>query len=201
MSLTQSEHLFAGIHEAGVNDLFRAFFTARPRYLLYGTAAFVPATTINATNVPTISFFGQTIHYQITVGLPIVDIVPGGTSALTPGPGEFIIKTRVTGTFLFGNITLPPVTLEVLGLCEPKVVSSTPGTGTIGINLKRVEIVDITPDPLETLIEQFALLILQGVLQNLQIPFNTFTAGAFGLILLDGPRAETDQFKVRGNAL
>ena len=33
MSLTEAETVFAGVHEAGVNDLFEAFFTARPRFL------------------------------------------------------------------------------------------------------------------------------------------------------------------------
>ena len=32
MSLTQAENVFAGIHEDGINDFLRAFFTARPRY-------------------------------------------------------------------------------------------------------------------------------------------------------------------------
>jgi hypothetical protein len=91
--------------------------------------------------------------------------------------------------------------LQVLALCEPFVAVSTPGTGQIGITLKRVEIVDITPDPVESLIEALALGILQTILATARFPFNTITVGAFGLILLAGPTAETDQIKVRGNAL
>lgn len=32
VSLTEAEHLFAGLHETGANDLLHAFFTARPHH-------------------------------------------------------------------------------------------------------------------------------------------------------------------------
>ena len=204
MSLTQAQHIFGGVDEAGINDLLRAFFTARPRYLTYGTPQLVPATTVQATSVAAVSFFGLNIEFMITCDpIPTVDITPGGagSTALTPGVNEFTVRTTLNFTVAINNLPRIVGSLAVLGLCEPFVAVSSPGTGQIGITLKRVEIVDITPDPVESLIEALALGILQTVLGTVRLPFNTLTMGAFGLILLAGPTAETNQIKVRGNAL
>ena len=218
MSFTQAEHLFAGVHELGINDLLLAFFRARPHHLNYGTPIFVPATTVAATSIPSLTFPGIPggVQFFISFSIPTVDINPdnsGGTAAIIPGPGEFTISTRVTIFFQCGTQRNPhdpggsgtphllQTTLQVVGLCEPFVISSAPGTGVIGIRLKRVEIVDITPDTLESIVECLILMMLQAVLGNVRLPFHTLTAGAFGLILLVGPNAETDQIKVRGNAL
>lgn len=203
MSLTQAEHIFGGVHETGINDLLQAFFTARPRHLNYGTPMFVAATTAAATSVPAINFFGLNIQFLISSPIPTVDITPGGagSAALPPGVNEFTVRTTLNFTVVVNNLPRIVGALQVLALCEPFVAVSTPGTGQIGITLKRVEIVDITPDPVESLIEALALGILQTILATARFPFNTITVGAFGLILLAGPTAETDQIKVRGNAL
>lgn len=204
MSLTQAQHIFGGVNEAGINDLLQAFFTARPRFLNYGTPQFVPATTVQATSVPAVSFFGLNIQFMIGCDpIPTVDITPGGagSTALPPGVNEFTIRTNLNFLVIINNGPRIAGSLQVLGLCSPFVAVSTPGTGQIGITLKKVEIVDITPDPIESIIEGLVLGILQTVLSTVRFPFNTLTAGAFGLILLAGPTAETDQIKVRGNAL
>lgn len=204
MSFTQAEHIFGGVHETGINDLLLAFFRARPRYLRYGTPLFVPATTVMATSVPAISFFGLNIQFQIACDpIPTVDITPGGSgsAALPPGTNEFTVRTTLNFTVVINNGAPITGSLLVLGLCEPFVAISTPGTGQIGITLKRVEIVDITPAWVESVVEGLVLGILQTVLATVRLPFNTLTVGAFGLILLVGPTAETDQIKVRGNAL
>ena len=55
MSLTQAEHLFAGINESGVNDFLTAFFRARPHYLNYRTTPAVgptPAAASAWTTIP-----------------------------------------------------------------------------------------------------------------------------------------------------
>lgn len=204
MSLTQAEHVFGGVHETGINDLLQAFFTARPRHLRYGTPLFVPVTTVGATSVPAISFFGLNIQFLIACSpIPTVDITPGGagSTALMPGVNEFTVRANLNFTVVINNSAPITGSLLVLGLCGPFVAVSTPGTGEIGITLKKIEIVDITPDPVESLIEGLALGILQTILATVRLPFNTITAGAFGLILLAGPTAETNQIKVRGNAL
>jgi hypothetical protein len=58
MSLTDVEHVFAGVHEDGVNDCLIAFFTALPRYFNYGASSFMPAITVGAANVVTINLPG-----------------------------------------------------------------------------------------------------------------------------------------------
>ena len=218
MSFTQVEHLFAGVDELGINDLLQAFFTARPRHLIYGTPALVPVTTVAATSIPALAFPGIPggIQFAFVFSIPTVDINPdssGGTAVLIPGAGEFTVTTTVRIFFQCGSRKSPkdqidrgrPTFLEtelrVVGLCQPVVISSLPGTGEIGIQVKRVEIVDIRPDSLESIVECLMLMILQSVLANVRLPFNALTAGAFGLILLAGPVAEADQIKVRGNAL
>lgn len=204
MSLTQAQHIFGGFHETGINDLLRAFFTARPRYLRYGTPSFVPTTTVAATSVAAISFFGLNIQFLISCEpIPTVDITPGGAGSapLMPGANEFTIRTNLNFTVTINNGPRITGSLVVLALCRPFVAVSTPGTGQIGITVSRVEIVDITPDWVESVVEGLVLGIIQTVVATVRFPFNTITAGAFGLILLAGPTAETDQIKVRGNAL
>lgn len=216
MSLTQAQTVFGSVHELGINDLFKEFFTARPRYLNYGTPAFVPVTTVNATAISAVSFPGVPggIQFSIQFSIPTTDIHPPTIAApLVPGPGQFTVQTTVTFRMMCGSqrqdpagtapgpISILKASLGVIALCHPIVISSAPGSGQIGIALDQVEIVDITPDDLETLVECLLKMILQAVLLNFRLPFNTITAGAFGLILLAGPLAEQDQIKVRGNAL
>jgi hypothetical protein len=180
----------------------------------------VPTTTVAATSIPALAFPGIPggIQFAFAFTIPTVDINPdssGGTAVLIPGPGEFTVTTTVRILFQCGSQsqrspndhfdrvrpTFLETELRVLGLCQPIVISSSPGTGEIGIQVKKVEIVDIRPDELESIVECLILMILQSVLANVRLPFNALTAGAFGLILLAGPVAEADQIKVRGNAL
>ena len=58
MSLTQTEAVFASIHETALNDLLTAFFTDRPRYRVYGSPSFVPFTTAAETTMAAIAFPG-----------------------------------------------------------------------------------------------------------------------------------------------
>jgi len=217
MSLTQAETVFGSVHELGIDDLFKEFFAARPRYLNYGTPVFVPLTTVNATAIPAVNFPGVPggIQFSLQFSIPTTDIHPPTVAApLTPGPGQFTVQTTVTMRMMCGSqrqdhpagtapgpISILKANLSVIALCHPIVISSAPGSGQIGIGLDQVEVVDIKPDDLETLVECLLKMILQAVLSNFRLPFNTITAGAFGLILLVGPLAEQDQIKVRGNAL
>jgi len=207
MSLTQAETVFGSVHELGINDLFKEFFTARPRYLNYGAPLFVPVTTVNATAIPAVNFPGVPggIQFSLQFSIPTTDIHPPIVAApLTPGPGQFTVQTTVTMRMMCGSqrqdhpagtapgpISILKANLGVIALCHPLVISSAPGSGQIGIGL----------DDLETLVECLLKMIFQAVLSNFRLPFNTITAGAFGLILLAGPLAEQDQIKVRGNAL
>lgn len=224
MSFTQAEHLYAGINEHGINDLLNAFFNARGGYLHYFTPPFVPSNSA-ATAMPPITFpfsmlglsYNITVNYIVDFTNPSVDVQPDNSgSPFSPPPqsGEFTVRTTMTGTieltaklqsFPYTAITSGPINLsssplEVWGLCAPVVISSQPGTGVIGINVKKVIVIPPT-SILGVNIDTIMLNVLQSILKDVKIPFHTFTAGAFGLILLAGPVAETDHFKVRGNAL
>lgn len=209
MSLTQAENAFGSVHEDGLNDIFRAFFTARPRYINYGTPFFVPVTTVAATQIPFIAFpfVPSGLQLAISFGIPVVDIVPGGAGSapLPPGANQFTLRTDVALRILCGgrdangeNQTgkILESKLSVFVRCHPVL-----GGGAISIAVDQVEIVDILPDSLETVLECLLLTILRGVFANLNLPLTTLTAGAFGLTLAVGPLAETDQIKIRGNVI
>lgn len=94
MSLTETEAVFASIHEDALNDLLTAFCTDRPRYLVYGSPSFVPATTVAETSVPAIAFPGVPggIQWRIRLTIPRVDLFTQTSSLppeLTLAPGEF----------------------------------------------------------------------------------------------------------------
>jgi hypothetical protein len=94
MSLTEAEAVFASIHETALNDLLTAFFTDRPRYLVYGSPSFVPVTTVAETTMPAIAFPGVPggIQWRIRLGIPSIDLFKQ-TMQLPPelslDPGEF----------------------------------------------------------------------------------------------------------------
>jgi hypothetical protein len=214
MSLTQAETIFTSVHENGLNDFVTAFFTARPRHLLYGSSLFVPMTTAVATNVPPLPFPGIPggLHYALNFTIPVIDLHPdssGGVSPLPPKPGEFSLRTRVSLVIACGRLRdprqddqtglRPLVTdLELHATGRPTVVTLGPGVGTIGLDITRVEIVDIKPDSLETILECLMLQILRSALANLQLPFQAFTVGFVQLLLVAGPIIEDDQIKLRG---
>lgn len=76
MSLTEAEAVFAGIHEDAINDVLTAFCTDRPRYLVYGSPAFVPVTTVAETTMAAIAFPGVPggIQWRLRLSIPRVDL-------------------------------------------------------------------------------------------------------------------------------
>jgi hypothetical protein len=207
MSYTQEQTLYAAVHENGLNDLFKAFFGVRGHYLEYSTPAYTQGLTpAMATAMPPIilnlsGFFQLDIEYLIKFSIPMVDIVPAPiTGILDPGSNQFRIKSGVKLEMMINTIQLFSVTVDVFGKCEPVVVSSTPGTGSIGIKLKQIEIVDLPP-PFEDIAELILFPILKFALAAAHIPFNTMTVGAFVFQLLQGPLADQNLLKVRGNVV
>jgi hypothetical protein len=94
MSLTQAEAVFAGIHEDAVNDLLTAFCQDRPRYLVYGSPSFVPATTVAETTMPAIAFPGVPggIQWRLRLSIPRVDLFKQSgplPPPLTLSPGQY----------------------------------------------------------------------------------------------------------------
>lgn len=151
MSLTQVNHVFAGIDENGINVFLTAFLKARPRFINYGSPFFVPVTTTFATSLPAISFPGIPgggIEYAVSFSIPVIDLYPpdssGVTTPLPPGPGQLTLQTNVTLTIAcvqkepvertFNLITPVSTTLDVLARGEPTVTTVTipiPFDGTI----------------------------------------------------------------------
>lgn len=202
MSFTQEQNLFAGLDENGLNDLLKAFFGVRGHYLEYGTPFYVPpAPSPMTTPVSAIHFGPIVIDYDLRFSIPVVDIFPATTTIPPVGFGEFNVTTTLTVQSIINSfLALPTASLQVVGLCAPVVVNGTPGTGTIGLDLKQVEIASLT-DPLKTWVETIVLWILKIALAGVQIPFNTLTIGVLGLELLVGPLATNNEIEVRGRAL
>lgn len=222
MSLTEAEHLFAGLNETGANDLLRAFFTARPQHLNYRTSPAVgpiPASAAAWTTIPTISFPGVPGGIQLAVqfSIPAVDFDPdtlGVPPPLVFAPGEFSLRTTVTLAVLCGSragddhdhqgptFALLRASLEVVGLGRVRVQTFGPGNGELSFELEAVEIVDITPNDLESLLECLILQLLRALLSTVRLPFQGIpVAGAFTLQLLRGPEVEDNQVKLYGDAV
>jgi hypothetical protein len=222
MSLTETEQVFAGVSEDAVNDLMTAIFSARPRYLNYGSPLFVPATTAFVTQVPAIAFPGVPggIQYGVLFSIPRIDFHPddsAGVSPLPPGIGQFTLHTTcrlfVGCTRLRGDnqpvatTHVPPVSVSPIGtaldvFARGHPVASffgPPGSGDVRLVLDDVEIVDIRPDSLESVIECLIRMFLQAALANLRLPFKALSMGAFDLILVRGPEVEQDQAQLYGN--
>ena len=89
--------------------------------------------------------------------------------------------------------------LEVYAVAHLEQVFTSSGERAVVIAVDAVEIVDIRPDELETILECLLLMILRAVLANARLPLRALRAGAFTLTLLRGPEVEDDQVKVYGS--
>lgn len=214
MSLSEAEAVFAGMNEKGVNDLLQAFFSARPRYLSYatpalaGAGAHMPMAAIAFPGVP------GGIHYRIDLDVPVVDFDPdstGGQSPLPIGAQQVGIRTAVILTVgCMGRRDNPQdddirglqpirVRLEIWARGRIRSTYFAPGTGEITFEVDTLEVVDVRPDELESVLECLLLMVLRGVLSNVRLPFTALSVGAFSLTLQRGPEVEDDQVKLYGN--
>lgn len=223
MSLTEAEEVHAGLHESGINDLFTAVFTARPRLLNYRSSPLVPGPPAAAaawTSMPAIAFPGIPggINWGVQFDIPTVDLHPESGGGLPPqltlSPGRFSLKTAVTLTLLCarrrgqpgsdnqGVVTPLRARLELYAVGRVDAVYfGTPGEGEISFSVEAVEIVDIRPADLESLLECLIRMLLDAALSNVRLPFGAITAGAFAFALVRGPEIEDDQLKLYGNVL
>jgi hypothetical protein len=223
VSLTEAEHLFAGINESGVNDFLKAFFKARPHYLNYRTTPAVgpnPPSASAWTAIPSISFPGVAggLHIAIQFAVPTIDFVPDSSGGMPPplslGTGEFSLRTEVRLGVLCGvkatgggdNDRQPTGTLlrTALGLWAvgtATAMMTSPGNGWISFDLEEIELVDVTPDSLESILECLLLTILKAVLANVQLPFSGVLVDTFTLNLTRGPVTETDEAKLYGDVV
>lgn len=100
MSLTEASAVYASIHENGLNDALTAFCTDRPRYLVYGSPSFVPATTVAETAMAAIPFPGVPggIQWRVRLTIPRIDLFKQTTPLppeLSLGPGQFSLRVGV----------------------------------------------------------------------------------------------------------
>lgn len=238
MSLTQAEAVFASVHETALNDLLTAFFTDRPRYLVYGSPSFVPSTTVAETTMAAIAFPGVPggIQWRVTLGIPRVDLFKK-TMPLPPelslNPGQFSASLDFELCLDCRRLKIDPrpprgkqddrkddkrprddrppkderhplaeVTccrLKVFAVGHLEHVVAVTGEDAIALAVDVVEIVDIKPDELESVLECLLFMILQAVLAEVRLPLTALRAGAFQLIPVVGPLIEDDQIKMRGN--
>ncbi len=232
MSLTETEEVFASIHEDALNDLLSAFCSDRPRYLVYGSPAFVPTTTVAETTMPAIAFPGVPggIQWRIRLTTPHIDLFKQ-SSPLPPelslAPGEFSASVGVELCLDCRRIKIDPRPprgkpgerqpddrrpddrhpLEELTCCKLELfaighlqhVLTSTGEDAIALAVDAVEIVDIKPGEVESLLECLLFMILQAVLAEIRLPLRALRVGAFQLTPIVGPLIEDDQVKMRGN--
>jgi hypothetical protein len=236
MSLTEAQAVFASVHETALNDLLTAFFTQRPRYLAYGSPAFVPVTTAAETRMDAIAFPGVPggIQWRVRFSLPRVDLFKQSSPLppqLTLGPGQFSGELgaefcidcrriridpkppRPKDSKDFGKDDRQPThgkddrhpiseltcfKLQVFVVGHIEHVFASTGEEAIALAVDAVEIVDITPDELESFLECLLFMILQAVLAGVRLPLHALRAGAFQLVPTVGPLIEDDRIKMRG---
>ncbi len=219
MSLTQSQQVFASVHESALNDLLRAFFGARPRYLRYGSPAFVPATNVTATQMAAIAFPGLPggIDWSVRFSVPRVDLYKQ-TDALPPQltlpPGGFALRTDVELCVNcvrrrddrnpdgkdqprgLGEVTCTKLQVFAIGHLDSWTDGS--GNGEIRLRVDAVELVDITPDSLESVLECLIRMLLDAALAQVHLPLQALRAGAFHLAVTQGPLIDDDRVQARG---
>jgi hypothetical protein len=217
MSLTQGAAVFGSIHEDALNDLLRAFFNARPRYRNFGSPSFAPSTTAAVTQMSAIAFPGVPgggIQWSVSFDIPTVDLFQQ-TAPLPPeiviGPGQFALSTKVHLCVLCshhrgndnpdgptgGKPTCADIGVSALGHLESRVDGS--GNGEVRLRLDQVELVDIRPDDVESLLECLIRMILDAALDAVALPLQALRAGAFNVAVTSGPQIDDDQIKVFGN--
>jgi len=89
--------------------------------------------------------------------------------------------------------------LRVFAVGHLERVLSVGGEEAIAFGIDRVEIVDIAPAEVETLLECFLFMILQAVFASIRLPLSALRIGAFSLNITQGPLIEDDEIRVRGN--
>jgi hypothetical protein len=225
MSLTDAEQIFGSIHEDALNDMIRAFLTARPRYRRYGSSAFVAATTVSATHMDAIPFPGIAggIDWRVSFDIPVIDLFKQ-TKPLPPqltlGPKEFSLHTQVEiclncvkrrddhqGTPGKDNNDrqnhldqVVCTSLEAFGVGHLDSSNQSNGDRVVRLRVDAVELVDITPDSLETILECLIKMVLDAALSQMQLPVSALIARAFPLpLLVLGPDIDDDRIKVFAN--
>lgn len=88
--------------------------------------------------------------------------------------------------------------LDIFAIGHLERVIADNGEPAVAIAVDSVELVDVKPDDLETILECLLLMILRAVLASVRLPLRALRAGAFTLTLTRGPEIQDDQLKIYG---
>lgn len=203
MSLTEADTVYGAIREEALNDLMTAVFTTRPHYLNYGSPPFVNADSAAATRIEPLPFPGSGgIPWAVSFAIPHLDLHPDTAGSLPPqlvlGPGQFALTTTVTLAISCGGKpdgernAFQQTKLDVAAIGHLVVVAE-----SVSLAIDAVELVDITPDSLESLVECLIKALLNGALSGLVLPVQKLIP-TFPLVLTRGPQIVNDQIKAYG---
>jgi hypothetical protein len=205
LSRTLTHHAFAGVTQDGINQFLKAFFSARPRYLHYGSPPFVSATSATATVLPSLSappLISPGIPYEVVIALPRLDLFPPD-GALPPPLSltahHFAIQTSLKIAVLCGVGRDKAGTPLVLDLDVAAVGHLIVSPGAIGFAVDGVQVGPIQPKALSDILDCILLEVVQGMLSGLSIPIPALSAGMLTLTLEQGPEIDTDEVDAWGN--
>ncbi|MBI2242443.1 MAG: hypothetical protein HYU55_00255 [Nocardioides sp.] len=247
MSLTETSEVFVAVEESALNDLITAVCTTRPHLLDYGSPAFVPASSVSATQMAPIPFPGSPgLQWSVRLSTPVLDLFKQDVALppeLSLGAGQFSLSTRVrlcVDCASRGRNEPPgedpkghdhpehdpkdpdhrddrddplwpddrddwgkarnPVCCVLDVFAVGHLVSTwAGGQQAIGFALDSVEIVDIEPNALESVIECLLTMVLRSVLATLSLPVTALELGAFTLTPTVGPLIDVNRVLARGD--
>lgn len=243
MSLTETSEVFVAVEESALNDLITAVCTTRPHLLHYGSPAFVPTSSVSATQMAPIPFPGSPgLQWSVELKIPRLDLFDQDMALppeLSLGAGQFSLATRVrlcVDCASRGRGEPQPddhdghdpkeddprqpdhrddqwrddrddwgkarnaMCCELDVYAVGHLVSTwTAGHQAIGFALDSVEIVDIEPNALESVIECLLTMILRSVLATMSLPVTALELGAFTLTPTVGPLIDVDRVLARGD--
>ena len=198
MSLTQTSGVFAGVHEDGINDFVTAFFNSRPRYLRWGSPAFVPATSISETRIPAIPPFN--IEYLVELEQPRLDLYPDTFGfGLPPGRNQFSLEIKVKLTVgcqskprdpKDDNIPrVEPISTDLV-LCARGHFERQ--ASELVLIVDDVVVKDIRPESLGVVLSCMLRMIVQEMLRDLRIPYRSVFIGIGTLAPVGGITIDND---------
>ena len=242
MSLTETSEVFVAVEESALNDLITAVCTTRPHLLHYGSPAFVPASSVTATQMAPIPFPGSPgLQWSVELSIPELDLFDEDRPLppeLTLGPGQFSLSTVVRlcvdcaargkgdpqgddhhhdpqdprdpkddrgdkpwpdDRDNWGRAKNPVCCRLGVHAVGHLVSTWVGGKQAIGFAVDSVEIVDIEPNALESVLECLLLMILRSVLADLSLPVTALELDAFTLTPTVGPLIDVDRVLARGN--
>jgi hypothetical protein len=251
MSLTEASEVFVAVEESALNDLITAVCATRPHLLHYGSPAFVPASSVSATQMAPIPFPGSPgLQWSVELMTPQLDLFDQDQPLppeLALGPGQFSLSMTVQLCVdcdargkgdPAGDPKGDPKGGQMDDHMDPRDPAETPDRGgrqwpddrdswgkarnpmccklgvyavghlvstwvaggpAIGFAVDSVEIVDIEPNALESVLECLLTMILRSVLATVSLPVGALQLDAFTLTPTEGPLIDVDRVLARGD--